>query len=198
LANIETSIATGDEIAARRSKVNAAQRSCLVLGRLCDDDDFNQVLLTMQADIVKQESQINSRISETSSANQASFRELEIQLLELAGLPETLAERHVDNAITAYWADQTNSLERMRNPMIFMRDLSRLRDVSCQTVDLLSQGLRQEQSRRRWKKLLTYGLGGTAIVVANSIGTALLGPVGVAASGALGSAAVGVAASLLS
>jgi hypothetical protein len=34
LANMETSIATGDEAAARRSKVMAAQRSCSILGRL--------------------------------------------------------------------------------------------------------------------------------------------------------------------
>jgi hypothetical protein len=197
LANMETSIAIGDEAAARRSKVMAAKRSCLVLGQLCDDDDFNQVLLTMQVNIGQQEPFIASHISGT-PADQVPFRELEIQLLELAGLPEILAAKHVDNALAAYWADSTGALDRMRNPMIFMRDLRSLRDVSCQTADLLSQGLRKEQSRQRWRKLLTYGLGGTVIVVANSIGTALLGPVGVAASGALGSAAVGAAASLLS
>jgi len=196
LANMDTSIAIGDEAAARRSKVMAAQRGCSVLKRLCDDDDFNQILLKMQVEtITQQEPGINSRISETPPPGQAAFRELEIQLLELAGLPELLAIKHVDNAIAAYWSNSTGSLDRMRNPMIFLSDLRRLRDVSCQTAELLSRGLRQEQSRQRWKKLLTYGLGGTVIVVANSIGTALLGPGGVAASAAIGSAAVGVAAS---
>lgn len=197
LANMETFLATGDEAAARRSKVMAAQRSCSVLRRLCDDDDFNQVLLTMQANVTPQEPDIASHISGT-PGNPSSFREFEIQLLELAGLPEILAVKHVDNAVAAYWADSTSSVNRMQNPMIFMGDLRRLRDVSCQSADLLSQGLRQDQSRQRWKKLLTYGLGGTVIVVANSIGTALLGPVGVAASGVIGSAAVGAAVSSLS
>jgi hypothetical protein len=197
LANMETSIAIGDDAAARRSKVMAAKRSCLVLGRLCDDDDFNQVLLTMQTSVAQQETLIFSHIS-SKPGDQAPFRELEIQLLELAGLPNILAIKHVDSALAAYWTDPASSLTRMQNPMIFMRDLRRLRDVSCQAADLLSEGLRQEQSRQRWKKLLTYGLGGTLIVIANSIGTALLGPVGVAASGALGSAAVGAAVSSLS
>jgi hypothetical protein len=148
LANMETSIAIGDEAAARRSTVMAAKRSCLVLGRLCDDDDFNQVLLTMQVDVAQQQPLIASHISGT-PGDQAPFRELEIQLLELAGLPEMLAIKHVDNALAAYWTDPTSSLDRMQNPMIFIRDLRRLRDVSCQTADLLSQGLRQEQSRQR-------------------------------------------------
>ena len=81
--------------------------------------------------------------------------------------------------------------------MTFLDDLRQLRDASCQSADLLGQGIRRQQSRQRWKKLLTFGLGGTIIVVANGAGTALLGPIGVAASGAIGSAAVGVAAQLL-
>jgi hypothetical protein len=110
----------------------------------------------------------------------------------------TLAQTHVDQAIAAYQENQTAAYDLMRNPMKFLDDLRQLRDLSCQTADLLSQGIRREQSRQRWKKILTFGLGGTVIVVVNSVGTAVLGPIGVAASGAIGSAAVGVAAQLLS
>lgn len=82
--------------------------------------------------------------------------------------------------------------------MMFLDGLRQLRDASCLTADLLAQGIRHERSRQRWKKLLTFGLGGTVIVAVNGIGTALLGPAGVAASAAIGSAAVGVAVQLVS
>jgi hypothetical protein len=127
-----------------------------------------------------------------------SFRDNEIQLLQVAGLPEILAHEHVDAAIAAYNTSPDSALHRLQTPMLMLSDLRRLRDASCQTADLLSSGIRQQQSRQRWKKILTFGLGGTLIVTVNSIGTALLGPPGVAASGAIGSAALGVAAQFLS
>jgi hypothetical protein len=83
----------------------------------------------MQVNVARQQPLIASHISGT-PGEQAPFRELEIQLLELAGLPETLAIKHVDNVLAAYG------------------------------LTLLA----------RWT--VTYGLGGTVIVIANSIGTA--------------------------
>jgi hypothetical protein len=123
---------------------------------------------------------------------------IEIQLLQLAGLPEIFAQNHIDIAITAYDRYPQQALERLSDPMAFLSDLRQLRDSSCITADLLSQSIRRKQTRQRLKKLLTFGLSGTLIVAVNSIGTAVLGPVGVAASGALGSAAVGLAAQFLS
>jgi hypothetical protein len=176
--------------------LDAAGRACSTLRRLCDDDDFHHVLMNMQEQLTQQpEPSISGWISGTPAP---SFRDLEVDLLQLAGLPVTLAQTHVDQAIAAYQENQTAAYDLMRNPMKFLDDLRQLRDLSCQTADLLSQGIRREQSRQRWKKILTFGLGGTVIVVVNSVGTAVLGPIGVAASGAIGSAAVGVAAQLLS
>ena len=196
LADMERFAATGEEAAARQAKLAAAMRACSVLKRLCDDDGFHQTLITMQEHGTQQtDNSIQNHIS--GKAGQASFRDVEVQLLQLSGLPEHLAQTHVDEAIAAYWANPTGAVTRMRNPMTFLDDLRQLRDASCQSADLLAQGIRRRQSRQRWKKLLTFGLGGTVIVVANGAGTALLGPIGVAASGAIGSAAVGVAAQLL-
>jgi hypothetical protein len=197
LADMETFAAAGNYEAARQSKLAAAARGCSTLRRLCDDDDFHKVLMTMQEQLTQLGGQEKS-ISDWISGTSPSFRDLEVELLELAGLPLVLAQTHVDQAIAAFQADQTAAYNLMRNPMKFLGDLRQLRDLSCQTADLLSQGIHREQSRRRWKKILTFGLGGTLIVVVNGISTAVLGPIGVAASGAMGSAAVGVAAQLVS
>jgi hypothetical protein len=72
-----------------------------------------------------------------------------------------------------------------------------LRDATRPGVDMLAPSLRRATSRARWRKLLTYRLGGTVIVAANGLGTALLEPAGIAASQVIGSAAVRVAAALL-
>src|SRR5579871_3236204 len=48
LADMERFAATGDEAAAQKAKVAAAMRCCSTLRRLCDDDDFLQMLVTMK------------------------------------------------------------------------------------------------------------------------------------------------------
>jgi hypothetical protein len=204
LADMERFVAIGDDAAARQSKVAAVLRACSTLRRLCCDDDFVNMLITMQEQATQQDKDISLVVAGTlppqvsGAPSNATFRDAEIQLLKLAGLPEMLAQTHVDGAIAAYHADPVGSQNRIKNTMILLGDLRQLRDASCLTADLLSQGIRNERSRQRWKKLLTFGLGGTVIVAVNGVGTALLGPAGVAASGAIGSAAVGVAVQLVS
>jgi hypothetical protein len=201
LAEMERFAALGDEGAARQSKLAATMRSCATLRMLCDDDDFIQMLIPMAVNVRELASTVPINFSETTilSTNVPSaFRDIEIQLLQVAGLPEFLARAHVDAAIAAYNENPTEALSRIQDPLIFVNELRLLRDASCQTADIISQGIRQQRSRQRWKKLLTFGLGGTMIVAVNGVGTAVLGPIGVAASGAIGSAAVGVAAQLLS
>ena len=164
---------------------------------LCDDDDFIQTLMVMAKHANDPTNNVLEYLSKTSNFR-SGFRENEVQLLQVAGLPQVLSREHVDAAIAAYDSSPTTALDRLQNPMALLSDLRRLRDASCQTADLLSSGIRQQQSRQRWKKILAFGLGGTMIVAVNSIGTALLGPPGAAAPGAIGSAAVGVAVQLLS
>jgi hypothetical protein len=198
LADMERFAATGDDAAARESKIAAVLRACSTLRRLCDYDDFYHVLSTMQEHVMNQANSIPGQVSGPGTVGYGTFRDVEVQLLQLAGLPGVLAQTHVDAAITAYQENPTGAQDRLRNPMTFLGDLRQMRDTTCLTADLLSQGIRQERSRQRWKKLLTFGLGGTLIVAVNSVGTVLLGPAGVAASGAIGSAAVGIAVQLIS
>jgi hypothetical protein len=201
---MERFAATGDDVAARQAKVAAAGRACSVLKRLCDDDDFNNMLMSIQEHVKQQGTNVSAVVAGTlppsvpGTPSNPLFRDVEIQLLQFAGLPQPLAQIHVDGAIDAYNADPNGWQSRIENPLIFLGDLRQLRDASCLTVDVLSQGIRHERSRQRWKKLLTFGLGGTVIVAINGIGTAVLGPAGVAASAAIGSAALGVAVQLVS
>lgn len=194
LAEMERWAALGNDVAASQSKVAAATRACQALRRICDDQGFVEVLMFMQSHAEKHPADVAPTLSDPTGR----FKEQEVEILQLAGLTRLLAQQHVDAAMDAYNTDSGGAMERVQNPMLFLTDLRKLRDASCLTADLLSQGLQQQQSRQRWKKILTFGLGGTAIVVANGVGTALLGPGGVAASGAIGSAAVGVAVELVS
>lgn len=200
VADMDRFAAVGDDEAARRSKVAAASRACSVLKRLCDDSDFHRILGTMQVQVTTQENNISPVVNGYLPDRKisASFRDAEIELLQLAGLPKLLAQLQVDSAVAAFSSETADWQDRIKNPMTFLADLRQLRDASCLSADLLAQGIRHERSRERWRKILTFGLGGTLIVVANGVGTVLLGPVGVAASGAIGSAAIGVAVQLVS
>lgn len=219
LADMERFVATGNEIAAQQSRIAAAMRCCTALRRICDDDNFLEVLMSMR-DLVSVPPAANltprvdaNRRSGTQASffsfgevddiitggilRNSSFRELEVQILRIAGLPEILADAHVDAAIDAYRRNPVVAFERLQDPMVFLTSLRSLREASCLSADFLLESIRQQQTRQRYKKLVTFGLSGTLIVAANSVATALLGPIGVAASGAIGSAAVGVAAQFL-
>jgi hypothetical protein len=184
-----------------KARVKVAFAACRVLRQLSEDSELRDVLMSMQCEITKHQQQISAHVEGAApdgSTTDPPFRDVEISLLRIAGLTERLAHKHVDNAIAAFKAEPTSALARMTNPVILLRDLARLPEATCQSADLLSQGLRQERSRQRWIKILTFGVGGTFIVAANAAGTALLGPLGVAASGAVGSAAIGTGVQFLS
>jgi hypothetical protein len=201
VSEMEASIAIGDQAAAANSKVKAASVACQVLRQLSEDDEFRDVLMTMQSETVVHQQEIPAYLrgeAPVTSPGNRPFRDVEVSLLRIAGLTEQLAQKHVDNAIAMFDAEPTRALDRMTNPMILLRDLKSLQEATCQSADLLSQGLRQQRSRQRWVKILTFGVGGTLIVAANAAGTALLGPVGIATSGAIGSAAIGAGVQLLS
>jgi hypothetical protein len=202
MADMERFVAVGDDAAARMSKLAAASRACSALKRVCDDDDFHRLLVAMQLQASEHHSNIPNTVhgkltvpGPVGAPNQSTvdFRDLEIQLLAIAGLPALHAQALVDGAMGAYDDQQSGWYSRLTNPMAFLADLRRLRDASCLTADLLAQGIRSKPARQRWKKVLTFGVGGVLIVAVNGLGTVLLGPVGAATSGAIGSAAIGIA-----
>ena len=149
----------------------------------------------MQSEILEHQQQIPAYVRNEApiSPGNRPFHdvEVEVSLLRIAGLTDQLAQKHVNSAISAFNADPKRALDRMTNPMLLLGDIKSLQEATCQSSDLLSQGIRQQRSRQRWVKILTFGVGGTLIVAANAAGTAFLGPVVIAASGAIGSAAIG-------
>jgi hypothetical protein len=196
----------GDQGAAAKAKVLAATQACSAMTRLCDDDRFHEALEQVHIEVGEHSSKvhnvINGQLTGAVPGNgegktQNWFRTVEVQLLELSGLARSLAQQHTDAAIAAFLSDPQPSLTRAQNPMSFLGDVRSLRDAMCQSADLISANVGKEQSRRRWKRLLAFGLGGTLIVTVNAAGTAVLGPAGVAASGAIGSAAVGAAVTMV-
>lgn len=200
LQDMERFTATGDEISAQQAKVAAAMRCCSTLRRLCDDGEFVRMLVAMGTaargttpgrKLSVEEVDVLAQLQE--HIDTPHFRDIEIELLQISGLPGKLAETHIDLAVAAFHQHPESAMERLANPAVFLEDLDKLRDASCHTAQLLSQSVRQQRTRQRLKKLLALGLGGTLIAAVNGAGTALLGPIGVAASGALGSAAIGVA-----
>jgi hypothetical protein len=195
LAVVDRLVTLGDNRGAAKARVAAATLACRAFARVCDDADFRQRMFELQAHA----SQLppGGPVLSELSTEFSDFRGAEVALLELTGLTRELADRHVDAAIAAFDGGRSQVPGRRRDPESLMDDLRSLRDATCQSADVLVLGVRREASRARWRKVLTYGLGGTVIVAANGLGAALLGPAGVAASQAIGSAAVGVAATLL-
>ena len=53
-------------------------------------------------------------------------------------------------------------------PEMLLREVQAVRDAVCMTADLLAMGIQSDKSRRRWKKILLNGPGGTVIVGANA------------------------------
>ena len=194
LAEVDRLVAVDDRRGAAMARVAAARRACRAFTRVCDDADVRQRMMEVQAHA----SALPARLALSDIGIPfGDFRSAEIAVLELVGLTRDLAEKHVDAAIAAFEGRQPPAAARSQDPSSMLNDLRALRDATCQGADVLALGVRREASRARWRKILTYGLGGTVIVAANGLGTALLGPAGVAASQAVGSAAVGVAAALL-
>ena len=195
LAEMEQFAAVGNAEAAAMAKVAAATRACGAFRRLCDDPDFRQLLMEMPQHAAKLADRNLTMLPDQNVAA-GSFRDVEMTLLELIGLTRPLAYKHVDAALEAFRADPSGAVDRTQNPARLLDDLRTLRDATCQSADLLAMGVRRDASRSRWRKILTYGLGGTVIIAANGLSVAVLGPVGVAVSQAVGSAAVGVAVPL--
>lgn len=194
LAEVDRLVAVDDTRGAAKARVAAATLACKAFTRVCDDADFRQRMMELQVH-ASQLPPGGPNLSDMSTPF-SDFRSAEVAVLELVGLTRELAEKHVEVAIAAFESNRPSAAHQP-DPRSLLDDLRELRDATCQGADMLALGIRRDASRARWRKILTYGLGGIVIVTANGLGAALLGPVGVAASQVIGSAAVGVAATLL-
>jgi hypothetical protein len=174
LAEVDRLVAVDDNRSAAKARVAAATLACKAFTRVCDDADFRQRMMELQAH-ASQLPPGGPNLSDISTLF-SDFRSAEVAVLELVGMTRELAEKHVDAAIAAFESGRSPDAQRQQDPRLLLDDLRALRDATCQGADILALGVRRETSRARWRTILTYGLGGTVIVAANGLGTALLGP----------------------
>jgi hypothetical protein len=186
--------------AAARAKLTAANTACRVLTDICRDPAFLRELQVLSQHATAHGNQVPSTMDDSNAFNE--FLTREVQLLRLAGLSEELARQHLEQGATEYRKQQQPTrdiaLERIQNPVMLLDALGELRDATCTSADLLAMGVRNAQSRSRWRKVVTFGVGGSLIVASNALAIPLLGPAAAAVSGAVGSAAIGAGVTELS
>ena len=195
LAEMEMQTRLENWAAATRAKLAAANTACRVLTDICGDAAFLRDLQMLSQHAAKHGNQVPSTIEKNTTFDE--FLAREVQLLRLAGLTEGLARQHVEQGATEYrnqrhaGEQEDTALERIQNPAMLLDALRELRDVTCTSADLLAMGVRNAQSRSRWRRIVTFGVGGSLIVASNALAIPLLGPAAAAVSGAIGSAAIG-------
>ncbi|NAZ87298.1 hypothetical protein [Kineococcus indalonis] len=198
LAEMDRCAGLGDLHGAGLAKQAAARRTCRALGLLCDDADFRELLMAMPERARQAQDPVGG-VPDPAELHGplGTFRDTEVALLQLVGLSRALADRHVDAAIAAF-TESPQAWTRMQDPAALLRDLRTLRDATCTSADMLAAGVQREASRARWRKILTYGMGGCLLIAADGAAELLLGVPMTALSEAVGGAAVGVAAPLSS
>lgn len=123
-------------------------------------------------------------------------RDTERALLQLAGLSEALADRHVMSAFDAYAQLEPNKISQgvmtENYHEVVMRGIGRGRDVVCRYADdlmeqeQLAAGAAQSRGRMR---AVSRVLAGVLITGTNATTALVLGPIAAAASTVIGSAA---------
>jgi hypothetical protein len=191
--DVERLAAAGDLASAVDTALMVTQRSAAALRATLADAELRQQLVTSMApeDPVSPPVGIQNYMVTMGQNRSVPFRDAEITVLHLAGLPRALAEKHVDAAVTEY-----ETLAAPRPPVDLHQVLDRIEAVQRAVADVeavLPFAVNHPPQRLRWRKLVTYGLGGTLIVAANAGASLVLGPVAAAVSGAVGSAALGAA-----
>lgn len=130
------------------------------------------------------------------AASNAQFVVVESKLLQLAGLAEALADRHVRGALAAFRTeDWSYDLGNHSYHEAVMRRLRRGRDAVCtfaEDADREDETGREAAESRKHLRLVSRVLGGVLITGANAAATVMLGPVAAAASTVIGAAATSV------
>jgi hypothetical protein len=208
---LERTVATrsGDLASVHQLDLRAAGIGCATMDKVLEElkfsENFDELMPpnvdaflrgseTLHNVSVEDSNPPSPQASETMDLDQ--FLNLEVYLLEIAGLSERLAADHVVKSLRQYRA--LDPRPAPTSQAIFT-ELNSARDKVCARFDELLAAKRlaeREGNRRRRLKLLTSVIGGTLIVAANTAATAMVFPPAAAASVALGSGAVGSIAAL--
>lgn len=190
--DVERLTATGELASAADTALLVTQRSAAALqATLADAELREQLVMAMGPDPTPPPAQIQNYLVAFGDNRSTPFRDAETALLQLVGLRRSLAEKHVDAAVAEY-----EQQAAPRPPAELHQIMDRIDAVQRAITDVeavLPFAVNHPPQRLKWRKLVTYGLGGTLIVAANAGATIILGPVAVGVSGAVGSAALGAA-----
>jgi len=195
--DVERLAAAGESASAVHIALQATRRSAAALQATLADAELRENLVTLMTPDAEPPPppSISSYLVPLGGNANVPFRVAEIAVLQLAGLHRSLATKHVDAAITEY-----EQFVPPRSSVDLRQVLDQIEAAErsiAQTATILPLVISQPPQRLRWRKLVTYGLGGTLIVAANAGAATILGPVAAAVSAAVGSAALGAAAAPL-
>jgi DNA-binding FrmR family transcriptional regulator len=193
--DVERRAAAGELASAVDTALQVTRRSAAALRATLADAELREHLVTSMTPLAPPlpPPSIQNYAITVGGNESVPFRVAEIAVLQMAGLRRSLAEKHVDAAI----AEQ---LAPLRSSVDLHQVLDRIEAVEravAHAETVLPFVINRPPQRLKWRKLVTYGLGGTLIVAANAGAAVVLGPVAVAVSAAVGSAAVGAAAAPL-
>jgi hypothetical protein len=195
--DVERLAAAGEQASAVDTALQVTRRSAVALRATVTDAELRENLVTSMTsfDSPLPTPSIQNYAITVGGNESVTFRVAEIAILQMAGLRRSLAEKHVDAAISEY-----EQLAPPRSSIGLRQILDRIEAVEravAHAETVLPFVISQPPQRLKWRKLVTYGLGGTLIVAANAGAAVILGPVAAAVSAAVGSAAIGAAAAPL-
>jgi hypothetical protein len=195
--DVERLAAAGELTSAVDTALQATRRSAAALRATLADAELRESLVTSMTPLnpPPRPPSIENYAIPVGGDEPVPFRVAEIAVLQMAGLRRSLAEKHVDAAIAEY-----KQSEPPRPSVDLHQVLDRIEAVQravAHAETVLPFVVNQPPQRLKWRKLVTFGLGGTLIVAANAGAVVILGPVAAAVSAAVGSAAIGAAAAPL-
>jgi hypothetical protein len=191
LSEAEVSEELEQRTEAAESRFTAAHRSCEVLGKLCDDEDYHAQLTAVTALVGEHDDRVRDIVADDDTFEQV--RAPTLQLLVLAGLTRQDAARLVDGCRADFLAADGAA---WRRPAVVRRNLRRLRNAICgEAKDSLRRTVQQSRRRDKVVPTLIKGIGGGVLAGVAGPLAGLVGAVPAAALGAIGAAAVEAAAS---
>ncbi|MEV6641087.1 hypothetical protein [Amycolatopsis sp. NPDC051371] len=191
-ASIQRDVAllAGEDQLAGQLEEQIAGRACIALTRARDELHIPYIKISLEDnDFIRNGGGVPGITMDK-------FIDTERHVLQLVGLTEDLASKHVDLAFETFKATRTV----IRNEADVLTALTAGAEAACAIHRSLVEARRAaEVGRRRRRRLLRIlvALGGAVIAVANPLAAPLIGPLIVPLSVALGSGAAGAVANLV-
>jgi hypothetical protein len=196
LEDVDRLAAAGDSATATEAAMQVTRQSTAALRATLADAELREALVTMIRDIAPPPvPMIRDYLVAAGGDKPVSFPEAEIAVLQMSGLHRSLAAKHVEAAISEY--EQLPPVQRAVTLHQVLDQIAAAERSVAYAATVLPIVINQPPQRLKWRRLVTYGLGGTLIVAANAGAVVLLGPVAAAVSAAVGSATLGAAAAPL-